>query len=72
MNANQSDDPNLGPCVGEPSTKAELNRSASNLEIYELERFAYTDAANAAESNRKPASSGSFTRLKALLRNLIS
>ena len=72
MNANQSDDAHSDPHASELPSKAELNRVASKLRVYEWERFAYTDAANTADSNRKLAASGWPTRLKALLRNIIS
>ncbi|HLX68648.1 MAG TPA: hypothetical protein VKV04_03380 [Verrucomicrobiae bacterium] len=71
MHANQSDDDHSGPHRSEPPSKAELNRAASKLRVYEWERLAYTDAANMPASGTR-ASFGLFTRLKALVRAFIS
>ena len=70
MNANQSDEAH-SDLPSELSSKSELNRVASKLRVYEWERFAYTDAANAAEPVRK-APLGLLKQLKTLLSRLVS
>jgi hypothetical protein len=60
MNVNHSHD-------DDPSAKARTNRAAARLRVYELERLAYTDAANLAPANRKPAGQRWKESFKALL-----
>ena len=60
MNVNHSPD-------HDPSTKARANRAAAKLRVYELERLAYTDAANLPPASRKSAGRRWKESFKALL-----
>jgi len=42
------------PCENDPHSRAAVNRAASRLRVYELERLSHTDAANIPRPPRKP------------------